>query len=108
MFSLGITTIFLVGKFTNILCYVQQEFLHRSNISKINSNPQKLFLRIDLHISNYARHLLNVARFLALHFAQKSKFSLKKPVTISLRRSLAPSLALQKFLPKRLYPAFNV
>jgi hypothetical protein len=37
----------------------------------------------------------------------KANFSLKKPVTISLRRSLAPSLALQKFLPKRLYLAFK-
>jgi hypothetical protein len=87
---------------------VQQEFLHRSNIHpKFNSDP-KFFLSIDLHISNYARHLLTVARFLAFHFATKPNFSLKKPVTISLRRSLAPSLALQKFLPKRLYPAFNV
>jgi hypothetical protein len=83
---------------------VQQEFLHRSNISKINSDPQKFFLRIDLHISNYARHLLTVARFLAFHFATKPDFSLKKPVTISLRRSLAPSLAQQKISPQTAVP----
>jgi len=35
-------------------------------------------LRIDLHICNYARHLISVARFLAHHFAHKSKFFSKK------------------------------
>jgi hypothetical protein len=64
----------------------------------------KIFLRIDLHISNYARHLLTVARFLAFHFATKPDFSLKKPVTISLRRSLAPSLAQQQISPQTAVP----
>jgi hypothetical protein len=90
------------------LGYVQQEFLHRAKMHPKLISTLKNFLRIQFHIFNYARHLFTVARFLALRLAHKSEFSLKKPVTISLRRSLAPSLAQQKFLPKRLYPAFNV
>jgi len=89
-----------------VLCAAR--VLASSNVHSKFISTFKKFLSIDLHISNYARHLLTIARFLALHFTHKSKFFSKK-TCYNFVASLARAIpGATKFLPKRLYPAFNV
>ena len=70
----------------DLLCYVQQEFLHRhKNVESDFEFPkivwsiqkcegqQKNFSNSDLHITNYARELVPLAYFLAILFARKGK-----------------------------------
>ena len=64
--------------FTYTFSYLQQEFLHPATKHPKYFDLQNFFSRTDLHIPNNARHLVTLARFLASHFAHKTKFFSKK------------------------------